>query len=69
MDIFRKLMIWVMVIGFGFLGVTLRWWFLSGRRDSLKQEVKENLILLSVIAAIAAVIMGTPRGQAFKAVS
>jgi carbon starvation protein CstA len=50
-------MIWVAFIMFGFLAFTLRSWLLLGRRDSFKEELKDNLILSMVIAAMAAVMI------------
>ena len=50
-------MIWVTFLSLGFYVFTLRWWILFGKKNSFKDEVKENLILLIVIAAIAAVII------------
>jgi hypothetical protein len=57
MDIFRELIIWFIFLCLGLLAVTLRSWFLSGRIDSFKTELKVSLVVSTLFAIIAAVII------------
>jgi len=57
MDLTRKILIYAVFIGLGFLAFTLRAWVIGDRRVSFKDELKYSLVVLLAFAAIAAIII------------
>jgi hypothetical protein len=57
MELTRKFLIFSGVIGLGFVAFTLRTWVLGNQQNSIKKELRSNLLFLLVLAVIAGVII------------
>jgi len=57
MELTRKFLIFSGVIGLGIVAFTLRTWILGNQQNSIKKELRSNLLFLLVLAIIAGFII------------